>query len=142
MPVINPNAPYQDSFHKPLDDEQEKLGNKVVNAAYQVYKELGPGLLEKVYEACFCYELRKAGIQFVRQAKVPIVYDSLEFDEGLRLDVLIEDSIIVEIKSVENSHPVWEAQIISYLKLTENRLGFLINFNVPYFKRGIKRIIV
>jgi GxxExxY protein len=99
-------------------------------------------LLEKVYEVCFCHELSKRGLKHQRQVDVPIVYDGLSFDEGLCLDVLIENSIICELKAVEQMNPVWEAQIRSHLKLTGKRLGFLINFNVSVIRSGIKRFIV
>jgi len=86
------------------------VAKRIVNAAYVVHKELGPGLLEKVYEACFCHELKKAGLMFQRQLDIPIVYDGLVFDEALRLDVLVEDLVICEIKAVELVNPVWEAR--------------------------------
>ena len=91
---------------------------------------------------CFCHELTKRGLQYQRQVNLPIVYDGMTFDEGLRVDVFVEDSIICELKAVDQVNPVWEAQILSQLKLTKKRLGFLINFNVPLIKKGIKRIIL
>lgn len=127
---------------EPLSKKEEDIAKKVVDSAYLVHKALGPGILEKVYEACFCYELNKKGLFYKRQVDVPIVYDGLTFDEGFRLDVLIEDLVICELKAVDNMHPVWEAQILSYLKLSGKRLGFLINFNERYIKDGIKRIIL
>ena len=102
----------------------------------------GPGLLEKVYEACFCYELTKRNISFVTQKKVAVIYDDLLFEEGLRLDILVDDLVIVELKAQENYHPVWEAQLLSYLKLSGKRLGYLINFTVPLIKNGIKRMVL
>ena len=120
-------------------DKEEAIGKAVVNAAFKVHKALGPGLLEKVYEACVEYELKKAGFNVKRQVKIPIVYDGITFDEGLRLDLLIDDLIIVELKAVDTINPVWEAQIISHLKLTNLNLGYLINFNVPLIKQGIRR---
>jgi GxxExxY protein len=107
-----------------------------------VHKELGPGLLERVYEVCFCHELTRRGLKYLRQVDIPITYDGILFDEGLRLDVLVEDDIICELKAVEVTNPVWEAQLLSHLKLSKKDLGFLINFNVPRIKDGIKRIIV
>ena len=98
--------------------------------------------MEKVYETCFAYELTKRAIPFVMQKKVPIVYDSITFEEGLRLDLLVDDLIIVEIKAQENYHPVWEAQLLSYLKLADKNLGFLVNFTVPLIKDGIKRMVL
>ena len=125
-----------------LSEAEEVIAKKIVDAAYTVHKALGPGLLEKVYEVCFCHELAKRGLQNQRQVDIPIKYDGLKFNEGLRLDVLVENLVICELKAVDEMHPVWEAQIISHLKLNEKRLGFLINFNVPLIKRGIKRIVV
>ena len=127
---------------KPLSEKEEQTAKEIVDSAYTVHKKLGPGLLEKVYEICFCHELSKRKIEFKRQIPVPIVYDGIEFDEGLRLDVLVEDKIICELKALDQMKPVWEAQILSYLKLTNKRLGFLINFNVPLIKKGIKRYVL
>ncbi|HTM65539.1 MAG TPA: GxxExxY protein [Flavipsychrobacter sp.] len=121
--------------------ELEHIGGRIVNAAYKVHKELGPGLLEKVYELCLAHELRKDGLTVVRQLDIPICYDGLIFDEGLRLDLLVEDEVIVEIKAVELVNPVWEAQVISHLKLTGKTLEYLINFNVPLIKNGIRRYV-
>ena len=106
-----------------------------------MHYKLGPGLLEKVYEVCFCHELAKRGIKYQRQVDIPILYDNIEFKEGLRLDVMVEDCIICELKALENVNPVWEAQILSHLKLSGKRLGFLINFNVPRIKDGIRRFV-
>lgn len=125
-----------------LSENEESIAKKIVDAAYTVHKNLGSGLLEKVYEICFCHELSKRGLKYRRQVAVPIVYDGMTFDEGLRLDVLVEDLIICELKAVDEMNSVWEAQLLSHLKLTGRRLGFLINFNVPLIKEGIKRIIL
>lgn len=124
-----------------LSERTEEIARIVVNSAYKVHKELGPGLLERVYEACLAHEISKSGLEVKRQIDLPIVYDGIIFNECLRLDLLVEDSIIIEIKAVEQANPVWNAQIISHLKLTNNPLGFLINFNVPLIKNGIKRFI-
>ena len=94
-----------------------------------------------MYETCFCHELKKRDLHYVRQLDIPIVYDGLQFDEGLRLDVMVEYSVICELKALENVNPVWEAQILSHLKLTNKRLGYLINFNVPKIKDGIRRFV-
>jgi len=126
----------------PLSKKEERIARKIVDAAYAVHKTLGPGLLEKVYEVCFCHELSKRGLKYRRQLDIPIVYDGITFNEGLRLDVLVEELIICELKAVDEMNPVWEAQLLSHLKLTGKRLGFLINFNVPLIKEGIKRIIL
>ncbi len=127
--------------YEKTSEREEIVATKIVDAAYKVHKALGPGLLEKVYEVCFCHELRKRELSYQRQVDIPIEYDGLRFDEGLRLDVIVEGLIICEIKAVDKMNPVWEAQLLSYLKLTGKRIGFLINFNVPIVKNGIKRII-
>lgn len=122
--------------------EEERIAKLVVNSAYKVHSSLGPGLLEKIYEICLSHELIKLGLKVERQLEVPIIYDGLVFQEGLRLDLLVEDKIIVELKAVEQVNPVWEAQIISHLKLTGKKIGFLINnFNVLLIKQGIRRFI-
>ncbi len=127
---------------KILPEHIEEISRKIVDAAYVVHKTLGPGLLERVYEVCFCHELTKRGLRYLRQVDIPITYDGILFEEGLRLDVLVENSIICELKAVDEINPVWEAQLLSHLKLSNKELGFLINFNVPRIKDGIKRIIV
>jgi len=131
----------RESEFEPLPNELEEIGKKIVDAAYTVHKNLGPGLLEKVYEVCFCHELTKRGLKWVRQIDIPIFYDNLQFEEGLRLDVLVENQVICELKAIEQVNPVWEAQVISHLKLTNRRLGYLINFNVVNIGQGIKRFI-
>jgi len=127
---------------KPLTEKEEEIGKILVNSAFKVHKALGPGLLEKIYEIALAHELTKAGLQIQRQTYLPIVYDDIEFEEGLRLDLFIEDLVICEIKAVEQVNPVWEAQVLSHLKLTNRRLGYVINFNVPLIKNGIKRLII
>jgi GxxExxY protein len=124
-----------------LSEREEHSATAIVSAAFKVHQALGPGLLEGVYHSCFCHELTKAGLAFQSQLKVPIVYDGLEFPEGLRLDVLVEELAICELKVAELMHPVYMAQLLTYLKLTNKRLGFLINFNVPVIKHGIRRVI-
>ena len=128
--------------YEPISDELERLAKACVEAAYKVHKALGPGLLESVYEACMAYELRKAGLHVDRQQELPIVYDGQELDEGLRLDLLVESKLIVELKAVEKMIPLFTAQTVTYLKLTKRRLALLINFNVPVIKDGIKRVVV
>ena len=127
--------------HPPLSEREEQIGKLLVGMAFAIHKAIGPGLLERVYEICFCHELTKNGLKFVRQAIVPIVYDGIQFKEGLRLDILIENLVIVELKAVDTLNPVYAAQVLSYLKLTNKRLGYLINFNVPLIKNGIQRLI-
>jgi GxxExxY protein len=126
-----------------LSEREEFLGKEIVDAAYRVHKELGPGLLEIIYETCFCYELELKEIPFKRQADLPISYkEKLFFDNGLRMDVFVDSLVICELKSVNEINPIWVSQIISHLKLTRLRLGFLINFNVPRIKEGIKRFVI
>ncbi len=124
-----------------LSQFEEDTGRSVVDAAYCVHKELGPGLLERIYESCFCYELVKRGCTVSRQLQVPIVYQGVNLSDGLRLDVLVNNSVICEIKSVDEVNPVWAAQVLSQLRLTDKHLGYLINFNVPLIKQGIRRFI-
>jgi GxxExxY protein len=123
---------------KTLTQHEETLGKAIVNIAFQLHKSLGPGLLEKVYETCFCYELSKHNLPFVTQKKVHIVYDELEFAEGLRLDILVDDLVIIELKAQENYHPVWEAQLLSYLKLTNKNFRFHHQFYSSTNKRRHK----
>lgn len=129
------------SFRLPTKEE-EMVGKAIVNAAFKVHTELGPGLLEKVYEICFCHVLTSNGFEVKRQMDVPIVFEGLVFQEGLRLDVLVNELVICELKAIEVVNPVWEAQILSHLKLTGKKLGYLINFNVPLIKNGIKRFVL
>jgi GxxExxY protein len=130
------------SKFKPLTNEEESIGKAIVNAAYIVHKELGPGLLEKVYEVCFCHVLHSKGYEVIRQMDVPIVFDQIKFNEGLRLDVMVNNLVICELKALEVVNPVWDAQLLSHLKLTNKRLGYLINFNVPLVRDGIKRMVL
>jgi GxxExxY protein len=125
-----------------LKAHREWLGKQIVDIAYNLHVTLGPGLLESVYETCFCYELTKRGISFLKQKKVPIIYDSIEFKEGLKLDILVDDLVIIELKAQENYHPVWEAQLLSYLRLSDKKLGYIINFTVPLIQNGIKRMVL
>lgn len=126
----------------PLSDKEEVIARNIVDAAYTVHSKLGPGLLEHIYEVCLCHELNKRDLSCRRQIQVPIIYDGITFDEGLRLDVLVEDLVICELKAVEKMLPVFQAQLLTQLKLTGKRLGFLINFNVPLIKQGIKRLVL
>jgi GxxExxY protein len=129
------------SVHEPLPESLEQLATKVVHMAYSVHTEMGPGLIENIYEACMCHELSLAGIPFQRQLILPVTYKGIRIDAGLRLDVLVAGELILELKSVEKMIPLFDAQVLTYLKLTQKRLGLLINFNVPKIKDGIKRII-
>ncbi|HEX4372467.1 MAG TPA: GxxExxY protein [Puia sp.] len=125
---------------KPISDKEQWLTSQLMNTAISIHKILGPGLLESIYEKCFCYELSKRNISFTRQQPIPIVYNNMLIDEGLKIDFVIENLIIIELKAQENYNPVWEAQLLSYLKLTGKRLGYIMNFHVPLMKDGIKRM--
>jgi len=125
-----------------LPETVEKIGKSVVDSAFKVHKALGPGLLESVYEVCLAHELTSRGHSLERQLPIPIVYEGLRLEAGLRLDLVVDHAVIVEIKAVERDAPVFLAQLMSYLKLSHKHLGFLINFNVPIIKDGIKRVVV
>lgn len=127
---------------KPLTERENWLTAQIVDIAICIHKSLGPGLLESLYEKCFCYELGKRNIPFERQKTVRLKYDSLIIEEGLRIDILVDGLVIVELKAQEYYHPVWEAQVLSYMKLSNNRLGLILNFNVPLMKEGIKRMVI
>lgn len=142
MPQKHENTNYHKKDFEPIPDDLEYIEKQIVDAAYTVHKNLRPGLLEKINEICFCHELEKRNLEYKRQVDIPIVYDGLTFNEGLRLDVIIEDKIICELKAVEIVNPVWEAQVLSHLKQTNKRLGFLINFNVKNIGSGIKRFVM
>ena len=122
-----------------LDKWDERVCREIVDAAFKVHTNLGPGLLEKIYEACFCHELTKKGLAVEKQVNCPLKYDGIILEHPLRIDVLIEDAIICEIKAVDKVNPVWEAQLLTYLKLTGNHIGFRINFNEVLIKNGIRR---
>lgn len=126
---------------EPISDELERLAKIAVHAAFQVHSALGPGLLESVYEVCMLHEFSKANIKAVRQLAVPVLYDGVFLDAALRIDILVDDRLILELKAVEQIAPIHKAQLITYLKLTQRRLGLLINFNVPVIKDGIKRVV-
>ncbi len=121
--------------------ELNDITERIIGCAITVHRALGPGLLESTYEVCLVHELKKAGLQVERQIVLPVVYDNIKLDAGYQLDVLVEDSVILELKSVASLLPIHEAQLLTYLKLADKRLGLLINFNVTVLKNGIKRKI-
>jgi len=127
---------------KPISEKEQWLTWQLMNIAISIHKILGPGLVESIYEKCFCYELSKRKIPFTKQQSLPVIYDNTCIDEGLKIDLVIDDLIIIELKAQENYQPVWEAQLLSYLKLTGKRLGYIMNFHVPLMKDGIKRMIL
>lgn len=121
--------------------ERNRLTGIVLDASIEVHKNLGPGLLESIYESCLCDELSNRGLRCERQVALPIHYKGKKLDETFKIDVLIEDEIVVELKAVEKILPIHEAQLLTYLRLAKTRLGLLINFNVPRLKDGFKRLI-
>jgi GxxExxY protein len=127
--------------YQALPEHVEEIAGEVVDAAFQVHRELGPGLLERIYELCLDHELSGRGLRVDRQVPIPILYKDTAIDADLRLDMLVGNNVIVEVKSVAELLPVHQAQLLTYLKLSGHRLGFLINFNVHRFKTGIKRMI-
>jgi GxxExxY protein len=117
------------------------ISGQIVDAAMKVHSALGPGLLESAYEACLLYELHQRGLKAVRQVELPVVYGNVTIDVGYRIDLLVEDAVIVELKSVADIVPIFKAQLLSYLKLSGKKLGLLINFNVVHLKDGITRMV-
>ena len=118
----------------------DQIATDIVDAAFKIHCKLGPGLLESAYEACMEHELRKRGYIVERQKPQPVYYDGVEIEVGYRLDLLVNNAIIIELKAVEHTLPIHQAQLITYLRLSGKTLGFLINFNVPLIKDGIRRI--
>jgi GxxExxY protein len=121
--------------------EIEEVGKQVVDSALKVHKALGPGLLESAYQACLAYELQKRGLKVACEIAQPVFYEGLQVNAGYRLDMVIEDCVIIENKTVERLLPVHEAQLLTYLRLRDYRLGFLINWYTPVIKNGIKRMV-
>lgn len=121
--------------------ELNEISAQVVDAAMKVHSALGPGLLENAYEVCLKYELEKRGLRVQQQIALPAMYDGIRIDLGYRLDLLVEEQVIVELKTVERIAPIHEAQLLSYLKLSNHKLGLLINFNVVHLRTGIKRLV-
>ncbi|NLX99946.1 MAG: GxxExxY protein [Rhodopirellula sp.] len=118
-----------------------EVSGQIVDAAMKVHTALGPGLLESAYEGCLAYELRKRGLKVGTQVGLPVVYEGVNIEVGYRIDLLVEDLAIVELKAVDKIAPIHEAQLLTYLKLSGKRLGLLINFNVVHLKDGIKRMV-
>lgn len=123
-------------------EELNDLTYKIIGCAYKVHKELRPGLLESTYEICLEHELKKANLKVVSQCSLPVVYDSLKLNAGYRVDLLVEDSVILELKAVDEITQVHKAQLMTYLKLSKLKLGLLLNFNVLNMQNGIKRVIM
>jgi GxxExxY protein len=121
--------------------DENPISKEIVDAAYKIHTTLGPGLLESVYEVTMAYELRKRGLKVVRQLPVPLIYEVICFEEGYRLDLLVEDKVIVEIKSIEDILPIHKRQLLTYLRVQDKRLGLLINFNEDLIRDGITRVV-
>jgi GxxExxY protein len=120
---------------------ENAIAKEIVDAAFRIHTKLGPGLLESVYDTVLAYELGRRGLRTVRQQSIPVVYEEVRIDTGFRADLVVEDKVIVEIKSIESLGPVHKKQLLTYLKLADKRLGLLINFHVPLIKHGITRIV-
>ena len=120
--------------------DENELSQIIVNSAYQIHKQLGPGLLESVYEEIMYYELNKQGLHVARQKAIPVIWDDFKMDIGFRADLIVENKVIIELKSVESIAPVHLKQLLTYLKITNLKLGLLINFNAPLIKNAITRI--
>jgi GxxExxY protein len=135
-----PNSPKR--IYQPIPAETEKIGKLVLDAAFRVHTELGPGLLESVYKIAMKHVFITGGTLAEIEVNLPIMFEGVELASALKIDLLVEKSVIVELKSVEKMNPIFEARLITYLRLSKVRLGFPINFNVPHLKDGIKRIVV
>jgi GxxExxY protein len=137
---------HRENTEKPADidtpETQDPLTGKIIAAAIEVHRHLGPGLLESVYEDCLCHELKQRSISFQRQVPVPLTYKGLKLESTYRLDVVVEDRVILEIKAVDQMLPVFRAQLLSYLRLAGKKVGLLINFHAPYVAQGIERLVL
>jgi GxxExxY protein len=122
-------------------DRLDQISRRIIGAAIEVHRHLGPGLLESAYESCLVYELRQRGLRVEGQTPLPVTYKEIKLDCGYRLDLVVEDEIIVEIKAIEKLLPIHEAQLLSYLWLSHKKVGLLMNFHVPVLKDGLKRIV-
>ena len=123
------------------NDRLDEISHRVIGAAIEVHRHLGPGLLESAYQSCLAFELKQLGVKLEEQKPLPVVYKQVKLDCGYRLDLVVEDEIIVEIKAIEKLLPIHEAQLLSYLRLAKKRVGLLMNFHVPVLKNGLKRIV-
>jgi GxxExxY protein len=122
-------------------DELNEISGKIIEFAINVHKELGPGMLERAYEVCLIHELARVGLSVESQVELPIHYQGLRLDAGYRIDLLVENAVIVELKALERILPVHEAQLLSYLRMSDLRLGLLINFNVRLLRDGVRRVV-
>jgi GxxExxY protein len=127
---------------EPSRIDRDPLTERVIGAAIEVHRHLGPGLLESAYEACLALELREAGLQVARQVLVPVSYKGIRFECGYRLDLIVDDSVVVELKAIEKLLPLHQAQLLTYLRLSTYRTGLLLNFGAPVLKDGIRRLVL
>jgi GxxExxY protein len=125
---------------KPVSEEEQTLTSQLMHIAISIHRILGPGLMVSIYEKCFCYELTKRKIPFTMKQQFPVIYGDLVFEEGIRIDLIIDNLIVIQLKAEEDYHSIWESQLLSFLKLTGKRLGYIMNFNSPLMKDGIKRL--
>jgi len=123
------------------NDRLDEISHRIIGAAIEVHRHLGPGLLESAYQSCLAFELKRLGLKLEEQKPLPVVYKEVKLDCGYRLDMIVEDEIIVEIKAIEKLLPIHDAQLLSYLRLAKKRVGLLMNFHVPVLKSGLKRIV-
>ena len=130
------------SYGETTSPEIERVASEIVDAAFKIHSKLGPGLLESAYHALMVYELTKRGLRVRKEVELPVVYEEVRIDLGYRLDLVVEECVIVELKAVEKLHPIHDAQLLTYLKLTGIRLGILINFNTRVIKDRIKRVVL
>jgi len=128
--------------HEPLDPNLNRIGRLIYDAAFEVHRLLGPGLLESTYKACLAAELATRGLSVRFEVPVPVIYKGVHLETGYRIDMLVDELVIIEAKAVDAVHPVHESQLLTYIKLSNRRLGYLINFNVPLMKDGIRRYVV
>ena len=123
------------------NDRLDQISSRIIGAAIEVHRHLGPGLLESAYQTCLAFEVKQFGLKVEEQKPLPVVYKQVKLDCGYRLDMVVEDEVIVEVKAIEKLLPIHEAQLLSYLRLTRKRVGLLMNFHVPVLKNGLKRIV-
>ena len=138
MPILTTEA----QRHREKQDERDPRTAPIIGAAIEVHRCLGPGLLESAYEECLCHELHIRGFSFLRQVDLPVSYKGLSLDCGYKIDVIVEGTVVLELKTVERILPIHEAQLLTYLKLSGKHIGLLINFNTPLLAQGIKRIVL
>ena len=128
--------------HREIEDGKDPRTSPIIGAAIEVHRNLGPGLLESAYEECLCHELQLRGLDFKRQVPLPLLYKGLRLDCGYKIDLIVRDEVILELKAIEKLLPIHEAQLLTYLRLTGRRVGLLINFNVPLLTQGIVRRVL